>query len=309
MFRSLLVPLDGSSFAEHAVPVATEVARRAGASLWLVTVGVSDWYGLPPGWPNPAAELERAQTAYLDDVRRRLAPIQQVRTAVLADPVAPALCEFADTHDVDLVVMTTHGRTGLSRLWLGSTADAVVRSIGAPVLLWRARDRETGAAPAADALSFAHLLVALDGSDEAERILHAAMSIASIARCAITLVQVVAPVLVPVYPYPHGELALPGEAEALGQRVDHATAYLNGVATRLRAGGVAPVDIDVRVDERTAHAILDAAGDHHADLIALTTHGRGMSRLALGSVADKIVRGSPGPVLVMRRAQPPNAHP
>src|SRR6516165_5033034 len=143
MYRTILVPLDGSAFAEHALPLAVSIARRAGATLRLVRVHV------------PAATLYRnsdldanldldalvrdEERPYLDHVSGRIAQVCGLRpdVALLDGRVADVLYEQGVSAGVDLVVMATHGRGPLSRLWLGSVADELVRRLPTPLLLVR----------------------------------------------------------------------------------------------------------------------------------------------------------------------------
>jgi nucleotide-binding universal stress UspA family protein len=174
MYRTVLVPLDGSAFAEHALPLALSIAGRAGATLRLVRVHV------------PAATLYRnselaanldfdtrvreEERAYLDEVSARLAQACGLRpaTALLDGRIADVLCEQGVSAGADLVVMATHGRGPLSRFWLGSVADELVRRLPTPLLL--VRPGET-APDLAHPPAVRHVLIPLDGSAQAEGIL------------------------------------------------------------------------------------------------------------------------------------------
>src|SRR5579872_7243588 len=116
MLRSILVPLDGSAFAEHALSWAVSLARCTDAALNLAQVHVSS-----DDQATDAAVRERENT-YLGDVARRLAAIASVRVgvALLDGVIVDALRQHAKTVQADLIVMTTHGRGPLSQLWLGS---------------------------------------------------------------------------------------------------------------------------------------------------------------------------------------------
>lgn len=140
----LMVPLDGSPLAEQALPPAVEVARGAGGRLLLVRV--EPWVATTLAATGEAAalvnvaELEavvaREAEQYLTDVRSRLPSELTVETVVLRGSPAQELITYAEREQVDLTVMSTHGRGGLQRLVLGSTADRLVRA-GLPCLLVR----------------------------------------------------------------------------------------------------------------------------------------------------------------------------
>lgn len=299
MYTSILVPLDGSPFGEAALPAAMALAKRSGARLHLVHVhaasadGEGGLGGLPRGW---AAEAERAARAYLDEVVARTADDmgESVSFGLLKAPVAAAVGEYARTNGITLLVMSTHGRRGLSRMWLGSVAAGIIREAPAPVLL--VRPRKTGARPGAS-LRIRHILVPLDGSRTSEGIVASAAALGKLTGASLTLLHVVEPafrlgeaILVPATEYD------PGLTE---RRIAEAEAYLNRLAVRLRGDGLT-VDTVVREGEAVT-SVLDEAKAKGSDLIALATHGRsGWQRLAFGSVADKIVRTSTLPVLVRR---------
>lgn len=324
MFRSVLVLLDGSRFAEYALPLAASIARHAGATLRLVRVvpPLSDqFYWAPMPGEALAIALRKAQhleaRAYLDDIVRRLHDAgASPKTSVVAEDVVDETESVAEAigadiarTGADLVVMTTHGRGAAARAWLGSVADELVRSLTVPVLVVRPPD------PAAPvdlkrAVVLKHLLLALDGSAEAERILEPALAIGKVMGAAYTLVRGVRPAWPAVHLAKTHDAKL--EAPPLWESADKvderqrrtAEEYLQTVAERLRADG-ANVQTRVHVAEQPATAILQEAAVVGTDLIALETHGRGgPSRLLLGSVADKVVRGSSLPVLVCRLPPP-----
>jgi nucleotide-binding universal stress UspA family protein len=146
MYRSLMVPLDGSSFAEHALPFAANIARRSSATLHIVQahVPVASLYSGSElvADVNLDTTIREQETAYLDGVAKRLTesvPIP-VSRALVDGLVADALHEQALTTAADLVVIATHGRGSFSRFWLGSVANALVRRLPMPVLLVRPRE-------------------------------------------------------------------------------------------------------------------------------------------------------------------------
>jgi nucleotide-binding universal stress UspA family protein len=304
MYRSLLVPLDGSLFGEHALPLALSIARRAHASLQVVHVHVPPAPMYVEGWPtledtldSKARERERA---YLDEVIKRLAPVSTtpVSSALLEGPIADALHEQAVATGVDLVVLTTHGHGPLARFWLGSVADELVRRLPMPLLLVRPQEE---APDLAREQVLQHVLIPLDGTALAERILEPAVALGTVMQADYTLLRVLDPLVTAGHDpagYPISGLV----PEALKQLQVEAEAYLERTAKRLRAQSLR-VRTRVVVGSHPAVAILEEASANPTDLIALETHGRrGLNRLLLGSVADKVLRGSSTPVLVHRPA-------
>jgi nucleotide-binding universal stress UspA family protein len=305
MYRSILVPLDGSPLGEHALPLAVAVARRTGAAIRVAHAHAPvdpkhpDWYMPPEQRSDPAAV--GMQKSYLDGTVRKLTAAGVTATSTLLEgPTVEALCEHVATAGADLVVMTTHGRGPLSRLWLGSVADALVRRLTVPLLLVRPKEEP---ADLAAGVSLRHILIPLDGSKHAESILGPALALGEATGAAYTLLRVVEPV--PVLGYDVFGYAQAGTDIAVVEELRHqAVGYLEGVAGRLRGRGL-HVRTLVLVNPSPAGAILTETAPELHDLVALETHGRGgPARLLLGSVADKVIRGSACPVLVHRSPEP-----
>lgn len=303
----LLVPLDGSAFAESALPAALGLARALGASVELVSViyeldliTVED-RPVPSPVPGESAEgLQREVQEYHDMLIDRIGQVSgvPVSSTILQGPVAQKLEERARETQPDLVVMSTHGRGVLSRAWLGSVADRLVRHVHVPVLLVRpVEGQET---VLGDTHAFTQMVIALDGSPRAEQTLPLALRIGKACGAQYSVVRVV--------PMPSGvqSVYLPDASaavhEALEQGKAEATRYLDGVTKRLASEGVT-VEPAVIVGRGPAQGILGHADDVGADLIVIGTHGRGgVARAILGSVADKVLRAADAAVLIMRPA-------
>jgi nucleotide-binding universal stress UspA family protein len=302
MDRSILVPLDGSPFGEHALPLALSIARRAAVPLEVIHVHVS----LAPVYAESIVAVDntleprlRAQEkSYLDGVveRVRVASTVPVASALLDGSVTEAVQEHVAVHRPEVVVMTTHGRGPFSRFWLGSVADQLMRRLAVPLLLVHPKDEPPDLA--ADVVP-SHVLIPLDGSPLAEQVLDHATELGELLHADYTLLRVVEPML----PAGYGAMGFVVEATdqgALIARRDEAQIYLNRVAEGLRQKGV-QVQTRVAVNLSPAEAILEESTKADGTLIALETHGRrGLARLVLGSVADKVVRGTSVPILICR---------
>ncbi len=301
MYRTLLVPLDGSTFAEEALPLALDVARRAGADLHLVSVA-------PPPTPHlfsaGATPHRAAWQAYLDRVAgvlRDRSPVP-VRTAVLEGAgVAQHISAHAEAVGADLVVMTTHGRGVLGTFWLGSVAYELLHYLPLPLLLVRPGAREERWGHEA---SPKHLLLPLDGTPSAEAILEPAVALGGLLNAHYTLLRVVEDISVAGPGLDGVTLSSPAlelldqVKEAEDQLSAAARSYLEGVADRLRSRGLRVRTQVVAASDPTA-AILKAAAASGVNILALETHTlRGPSHLAFGSVARKIIHGAAVPVLV-----------
>jgi nucleotide-binding universal stress UspA family protein len=298
MFRTILVPLDGSPFAEQALPWALSLARRAEARLDLVRVHVHGVLKdpIPRGVPFDSAldaEGKQQEQLYLDGTSKWLAAVTSVSVTSTVVPGLPAdgILEGIHFRQADLVVMTTHGRGPLGRAFVGSVADEVLRRAPVPVLLIRPHEPALGFIPEPAA---AKVMVRLDGSALAEQALEPALELARLAEGGCTLLRVVE-IHSSLPDSPPGSPGRPGEVHA-----EEARAYLEHIAGRLRHRGEV-VQTRVVVGRGTAETILEQARGLGTELIAQGTHGRGgVRRLLLGSVADKVVRGAAIPVLVYR---------
>jgi nucleotide-binding universal stress UspA family protein len=312
MYKSILVPLDGSMFGEHALPLAASIVRRAGARLTLAYVHepAATFYG--EGAVILSDEVDahdrRQKQAYLERVVTRFgdAGPKQVAPLLLEGDVVEAIRNQIAKDKTDLVVMTTHGRGPLGRFWLGSVADKLLRQLSIPLLL--VHPGQTASDLKSDPV-FKHILIPLDGSDLAERMLTPATSLGELMASQYTLLRVVKPVH-PALPYTEG-LSIAQMAGEILDRIEklqselrmEAQRYLAGLAEKMRARSLR-VQTRITFEEHAAAAILHEATSCGADLIAMETHGRGgLSRMFLGSVADKVLRGSTLPVLLQHPSE------
>jgi nucleotide-binding universal stress UspA family protein len=299
MYESILVPLDGSDFGDTALPLAVAMARRSGARLHLVHVRPTFpplWSALPQ-YESERAKADRSAREYLaqtaDDVSEQLN--ESVSFELLEGSIAEAIDRYAVAQRISVIVMTTHGRAGMQRAWLGSVADEMIRRVTPPILLIRPSARGRQARPRVPR----SVLVPLDGSPQSETILPHALKLAALRDATITLLHVVEPIFV-MGDEGMAMTPLHFQTDVTATREKHGQEYLAGVAARLAADGHT-VETAVIGEVDAATAILTHAGTIGADVIALSTHARsGWERLAVGSVADKVVRGGRGPVLVFR---------
>jgi nucleotide-binding universal stress UspA family protein len=301
MFKTLLVPLDGSALAEQSLGQAAAIARATGAAIDLVTVHqppAKDGYGAAPRDDRSWSDEHR----YLETVASELAAGSSIRAShsmLSGDPDEMISRRAADI-EADLIVITSHGRTGFSRTWFGSVADGLVRRGTSPVLILRpiAGDARRVAAPRL----FNHLLVPLDGSALAAEILPTAIDLARCSNARLTLLGVVQPIpasaVDPMNLVPYSVVLI--DDHVTKRRAEAASKDLNELSTRLAADGLESVEANVVVAENVAHGIVEFARSHDVDLVAISTHGRGTSRYFVGSVADKVLRSSGLPILLRR---------
>jgi nucleotide-binding universal stress UspA family protein len=298
MIKRILVSLDGTGFAEQALPHATSLALRSGAAISLATVEIPPPMAFPD--VNFLQPLSEAESTYLEGVAERVrdAGVEDVSFAVLRGNAPEALEKHRMQVRADLTVMATHGRGPLARSWLGSVADHFVRATAAPVLMVRPLDDDQEVTLTA-LPQFRNVLVALDGSSLSESALDPALHLARLYEGEATLVRLIE------YPNRTESVYLPDAIDAIEERLEEsrlaAHDELTRVATRLRSNGEGGVGLVTRVVIHAAEGILDIASERDVDVIAIASHGRGgVPRLVLGSVTDKVLRGSDRPVLIVR---------
>lgn len=309
MFRKLLVPLDRSMVAEQALLPAAGIARALEADVDLMMVLEPHLFSGSSS--AHAADEEAAAEKYLEQMTRVLVASGPLKTthAVLHGAIVDSIHSRARAVGADLIVMTSHGRTGLSRAWLGSIADGLVRQSAIPVLMLHAT--ETGGPQRPLDRLFQRILLPLDGSTPANEVLQGAASLAVASGGHIVLLRVVQPIAQTGF-FAGAPLAIPTSANpfvvpsqvvdrtSTDKAKDDAKAELAAVAAQLVSLGVPDAEMKVVVAQNPAHAIVEFVQAQNITAVAMATHGRGASRLVVGSVADKVLRASGLPMLLHR---------
>jgi nucleotide-binding universal stress UspA family protein len=297
MFHKILVPLDGSTLAERALPTALALARSGHGAVILLrclpflpldTAQITseyDWL-----WQDEAAELPvAAAETYLRAVQdAHQQPDIQLTTRLVAGDAAGAIVDTAAAEAVDLIVISSHGYTGLSRWLLGSVAEKTLRSAPCPALVIRS------------AATITRMLIPLDGSDLAELALAPGLEIARCLGAEVTLLRVNQPSLAGQPGFDQMEWVFGTDVmEPQAVVYEGAETYLNELAHRHAYGG-RTMRTAVR-DGSPAATILEYAADHQIELIVMSTHGRtGLQRWVYGSVTDKVLHSFDGSMLVIR---------
>ena len=292
MIRRILLPLDGSRFAETALQLAQNLAAAANAELHLLLVHEPLACVDKKTYEKLLAWARMGEDEYLSETAARTGSAgTRCPHKVLQGVPAEVIAKFAKETEIDLLVMSTHGWGAIKRFWFGSVADRLIRECRAPVLL--VRPAEDGTA----ITGIQSILVALDRSGCGEAVLPMVADLALTLGAEIKLLQVVQPHL--QFPsVPEGYMTF-WDPAIIGQMSQEATVYVGAVAAGLRERGCQVVS-HVVLGGVVADPILEQA-EQGADLVAVATHGRkGVARLLPGSVADKVIRGSRSAVLVAR---------
>ncbi|MBI4010668.1 MAG: universal stress protein [Candidatus Rokubacteria bacterium] len=281
--KRILVPLDGSRLSEAIVPLAEALARDYDAELLLVRALRT---------LNSAEAEVKAQEEAEAYLRGRAEEMTtrglRVEWKVWYDEPDRAIADAARFNEVDLITMTTHGRGGWSRLMFGSVAEGLVRMAPVPVLLvrgelaWRPGDLRK-------------IVVPLDGSERSEAILPVVERLAGPFDLGIELLRAIEPLPA----YAAAEISSARTEEMIALEEADAEGYLRKVATPLEAKGLRvtrSVGRGLAVD-----VILRRTEELGAGLVAMSTHGRtGVGRLLIGSVAERVLRSAPVPVLLWK---------
>lgn len=300
MYSKILVPLDGSTAAECALPLVRALARRLAIPVQLLGVidlreisrSVSAAEGL---FLDRLAEDEsRQSTEYLGKIAKSLGAATAT-TRCEKGGAAETIVETAAADKDSLIVMATHGRSGLNRFLLGSVAEKVLRASANPLLLVKATEPivTEGEAP------LTSIVVPLDGSDLAEGVLPTVTELARALDLEVFLVRAYA---IPYGAYSAGEgFYDPVHLEAFLNILKEETFdYLDRKVAELKRKGLAKVSF-VAKEGLSADEIIKFARETPDNLVAMSSHGRsGIKRWVLGSVTETVVRHSGDPVLVLR---------
>ncbi|PID86305.1 MAG: hypothetical protein CSB13_03940 [Chloroflexi bacterium] len=285
MHRKILVPLDGSTLAERVVPVALYLAETMKGSITFLTVVVK----------KPGMDLDLTVRAiqtgsyeadlYLRSLKKRyLLSLAPIETAVITGKPDREIIKYAKTNAFGLIVMFTHGRSGITRWSLGRTVDKVLRRAPCPMVILRSQQD-------AHLEQFKRILLPLDGSLLAERILLPTLKIIRGQEIELFMIQVVEKGS--FYGFGHNEDHIVGE-------VEKAKAYLAEVSEREMPPGVV-VHTHVEVGS-AADVIVDFAKAEDIDLILVSSRGNtGFDSWMFGSVAEKVMKGAPCAIMVIRQ--------
>ena len=300
MYKVIMVPTDGSGFDREAIRVALRMAERSDAKVRLVRVlATGSFFGAAAASEGTALAAEVVRTerdralSELYSLAAECRAISNVDITVdlHAGPVADVLEGYARRNDVDLIVISTHGRSGISRLSLGSVTDSLIRHTTIPVLVVKP---PTSYLNPQMGEAFKRIVVPLDGSTLAEQILPRVLALAKFEEADITLLNVLVP-----QSYSQKEIVDPS-LPWWDKDISVAQSYLFRIAGNLRRNGV-PVTTDIVISDNIAGAIGDFAGREKADLIAIATHGRGgLNRMLRGSVADAVLHSTRMSMLVFK---------
>ncbi|HVP57708.1 MAG TPA: universal stress protein [bacterium] len=302
MFERILVPLDGSQLAEVALPYAEELAARLGSQLTLLHI--SEWPGFEDQYHNMRQFYvqkmgEHAQRDIQRRLRKQLTREIRVKSETLSGRPAESIIDYADEEKMGLIVMSTHGRTGVGRWAIGSVAYKVVTAARQPVYLVRARGTRSDMRKKS---RLDRILVPLDGSKQSEAVIPYVEALGSGLQANVTLLQA----LTPDYGVTSGR-----QLEQLEAVRTSAKDYIENLVARFRAKGITARDVlaEALLDPTEVAREIDRYADEiKADLVVMSATGRSASNRApgdgyaasLGSIAEKMVHSGNTPLLLVK---------
>ncbi len=290
--KHILVPLDGSEFAEQALPAAEALCTAYEGRLTLLTVKQKESFlksiHFSLTFKGRRLSINGERETYLQKIEKSLeAKGIEVDHTIRTGEVAESINGLVKEIGVDMVVISSHGRSGVSRLLLGSVANQVLQQATCPIMVIHPIEGVTPAVP-----KFKKLLVTLDGSEFAERVL-------PYVKASVIFESVVLLISVPQVPEAEMYGAVINEIRELREHAEtEAKEYLEGVSTNLQKAGVNTTVIVT--GSRPAQTIVSIAQKEKVDVIMMATNGRGgMDSLIIGSVAERIVQNTDCPVFLV----------
>ncbi len=286
MFKRILVPLDGSQLSQRALEPALTLASRTGAEVLLVRTPVSDSLGV--GSDSRQASLHNEVQTYLDMLRQsNEQPGLTMRTHVIDGDAASAIVDVALREHADLISMSTHGYSGLTRWVLGSVTEKVLHTAPCPVWVVRAARMPK------------KILITLDGSALSETALEPGLALAQSLDADVALLRTA--------PHMTGDGNLDEHERDLSHRfqedlIDEAREYIYTQSVSWAQAGLR-IKPEIRIGA-PADCILEYIETYDIDLIVMATHGRtGLKRWVYGSVTAKVLRSATCSLLVIRPAE------
>ena len=296
MYKNIIVPLDGSDLAEKALPYAEELAGSLGSEVTLIHVSETEEDKDDHMHQAYMEALAETTSQGAERYQRKTSKKKiRVSSAHLVGHTAEQIIDYADREKNGLIVMATHGRSGVRRWLLGNVADKVARAAEQPVMLIRAK----GTRPVSHGeRMLKNVLVPLDGSKGSEAVIPYIRELASKLKMEVVLLHVVAPVYFD-YRIPGDIINQPYDADQMLEMVKKVEGYLATVGAELKDKGIR---IKSRVEVGApAEEIIRIAEEMQAGVVAMSTSGHsGVDRWTLGSTTYKVLHTGDIPVLLVR---------
>lgn len=302
MYSKLLITLDGSELSESILPFARILARKLHLPVELLRVVEREVIAVAVNpkrnysYGDAEQDLRTSSNNYLNGIVKSFADVSKANCFTLVGDPAEVIIEKASEEDGTLIAMSTHGRSGIQRWYLGSVADKVLHASKSPMLLVKGKEHPQDSEREA---TINRIIVPLDGSPLAEQALPHATAVATALDAEIGLMEVYSLVTNAYY----GEGFMPNFEEIADAMRDEVKAYLTTKITELDTAGAKHGEGIIEEGDAAAK-IIELAQKTPNSLITMCSHGRsGISRWVLGGTADRVIRYSGDPVLIVRAAE------
>ena len=302
MFNPILVPLDGSQLAECVIPHVIAMARSFNAEVTLLRMLEKNQAGTPAqlfdllNW-----QINKTKAAlYLEKNKLRMQESGlQARTVVLDGLVAAGITEYAQQHGMKLIILSSHGNSGLSQWGISSIAQKIILSAPTSLLIVRAHPYGDRPGGLIESPVYQHILVPLDGSQRAENVLPIITQLAHFHKPQVHLVQVVqTPEMVRQMPPSREDVDL--AKQVVARNLEEAGHYLEQVKSRSYLEGVA-VQTHLVTGDNAAAALHQLGEQENIDLVTLSAHGySGNHQWPYGSMVNNFILYGKAPLLIVQ---------
>ena len=302
MFDPILVPLDGSQLAECVLPHSVAIASSFGAEITLLRM-------LEKNQAGTSAQLfdllnwqinKTKATVYMEKTRSRLEDARiRARAEVLEGLVAEGITEYAQNEGIKLIILSSHGHTGLSKWGISSTAQKIILSAPTSVLIVRAYQHDIRVSALSEIPVYQRILVPLDGSQRAENVLPIVTQLAHFHKSQIHLVHVVqTPEMARQMPPVQEDIELSNRVVARNQ--EEAGRYLEQMKARSTLEGIT-VETHLLTSENAAVALHQLVEQEHIDMVALSAHGySGNQQWPYGGMVNNFILYGKVPLLIVQ---------
>jgi len=302
MFNPILVPLDGSQLAECVLPHVAAMAQSFEAEITLLRILEKNQAGAPAqlfdllNW-----QINKTKAAlYLEKMKVRMQESGlQVRTMVLDGLVAEGITEYVQKQGMKLIILSSHGHSGLTQWGISSIAQKIILSAPTSLLLVRANQFGDRPGELVEAPVYQHILVPLDGSQRAENVLPIITRLAQFNKPLVHLVQVVqTPEMARQMPPAREDIDLANQMVA--RNMEEAGHYLEQVKSRSSLEGIA-VQTHLMTSDNATATLHQFGEQEHIDLVAFSAHGyTGNQQWPYGSMVNNFILYGKAPLLIVQ---------
>ena len=302
MFDTILVPLDGSQLAECVLPHVVAIARSFDAEITLLRMLEKNQAGVSAqlfdllNW-----QINKTKAAlYLETIKARLQTSGiRARTTVLEGLVAEGITEYAKNQGMKLIVLSSHGRNGLTQWGISSITQKIILSAQTSLLIVRAHQQYTQAGESSETLIYQRILVPLDGSQRAENVLPIITQLAQFHNSQIHLAQVIqTPEMARQMPPAREDIDLSNQVVARNR--EEAVRYLEQLKSRSYLEGIA-VQTHLITSDDAVVALHQLGEQEHIDMVTLSAHGySGNHQWPYGSMVNNFIMYGKVPLLIVQ---------